>query len=170
MQALEHAGEDLDDWIIVYATDHGDMLGEHGIWEKTRFFEASARVPLIIRWPKGFEGGRVIDKNVNLIDLFATLCDLAGLEIPDGLDSRSLAPFLRGEDTDWDNETISHMAGNQLMIKRDDLKYQWYGSEIPEVLFDLSRDPKENENFIADPQYADELDYFRKRRTQLGYE
>lgn len=170
MRALEHYGENLDEWIIVYTTDHGDMLGEHGIWEKTRFFEASARVPLIIRWPRGFEGGRVIDKNVNLVDLFATLCDLADIPTPEGLDSRSLAPFLQGEDANWDNETISHMHPGQLMIKGDSLKYQWYGADIPEVLFDLERDPKERENFINDPAYADKLEYFQKRRLKLGYE
>ncbi|MFW5803447.1 MAG: sulfatase-like hydrolase/transferase, partial [Verrucomicrobiota bacterium] len=118
LQRLEDLGENLDDWIIVYTSDHGEMLGQHGIWEKTRFYEASARVPLIIRWPAGFDGGRVVDENVNLCDLYATLCDLAGLEIPPGLDSRSLAPLLRGETTDWNNETISQMGKNHVMIKR----------------------------------------------------
>ena len=73
------------------------MLGEHGIWEKQKFFEASARVPLIMRWPSGFAGGREISENVNLCDLFATLCDLADIPTPSGLDSRSLAGLLRGD-------------------------------------------------------------------------
>ena len=73
LEALTHVGENLDDWIIVYTSDHGEMLGEHGIWEKQKFFEASVRVPLIIRYPERFEA-KVIDQNVNLCDLFATLC------------------------------------------------------------------------------------------------
>jgi len=97
LRELENVGQDLDDWIIVYTSDHGEMLGEHGIWEKTSFFEGSVRVPLIIRWPKRF-APRVVDENVNLCDLFATLCDLADVPLPDtnetvlgnGLNSRSL--------------------------------------------------------------------------------
>jgi choline-sulfatase len=56
LEKLEALGQNLDDWIIVYTSDHGEMLGQHGIWEKTRFYEASVRVPLIIRWPRSFEG------------------------------------------------------------------------------------------------------------------
>lgn len=169
LDALKNVGQDLDDWIIVYASDHGEMLGEHGIWEKQKFFEASVKVPLVIRWPKGFKGNRVINKNVNLCDLFATLCDLAEIETPDGLDSRSLVPMLKGEDDDWDNETVSQFRATNLMIKQDELKYQYYGEDIGEVLFDLSRDPKENENFINDPKYNDFLKKMRKRKVELGF-
>lgn len=169
LAALEIVGQNLDDWIVIYTSDHGEMLGQHGIWEKQKFFEASARVPLIIRWPSGFAGGRVIDENVNLCDLFATLCDLAELPTPAGLDSRSLAPLLRSEKADWDNETISQFGGRNLMIKRDALKYQSYGQEMPEVLFDLARDPSERENFIDDPRYSEDLTTFRARRQALGF-
>jgi choline-sulfatase len=169
---LESLGEDLDEWIIVYTTDHGEMLGEQGIWEKTRFYEGSVRVPLIIRWPKGFKGGRVIDENVNLCDLFATLCDLAGLDIPAGLDSRSLVPLLKGQSFPWQNETVSQIgrAGStHVMIKQDALKYQYYGEKIPEVLFDLESDPSENENVAAHTQYSDVMMNFRKRLSELGH-
>ncbi|WP_269540715.1 sulfatase-like hydrolase/transferase [Cerasicoccus fimbriatus] len=165
---LELLGEDLDDWIIVYTSDHGEMLGEHGIWEKARFYEASARVPLIIRWPKGFEGGRVVNENVNLCDLFATLCDLSGLEIPSGLDSRSLAPLLRGESVDWCNESVSQIGPSHVMIKQDALKYQYYGEDVPEVLFDLEADPGELKNFANDPAYASAMARFRQRLGELG--
>jgi choline-sulfatase len=178
IEALRNAGEDLDEWIIVYTSDHGDMLGEHGIWEKTQFFEAAARVPLIVRWPERFDPGRV-ERNVNLCDLYATLCDLAGIGLPDdeetvngaGLDSRSLVPLLEGNTAAWDathaNETVSQLDG-QLMIKQDDLKYCWY-PDAPEVLFDLAVDPGETENRIDDPEYADAVAAFRERRRELGY-
>ncbi|MBT3289690.1 MAG: sulfatase-like hydrolase/transferase [Victivallales bacterium] len=166
---LKELGENLDEWIIVYTTDHGEMLGQHGIWEKTRFYDGSARVPLIIRWPKGFPGGRVVNENVNLCDLYATLCDLAGLEIPDGLDSRSLAPLLRGESCEWSNESVSQMNRNHVMIKQDDLKYQWYGESVPEVLFDLSADPGETEDRAASPAYTEAMQAFRARLAQLGH-
>jgi choline-sulfatase len=169
LSRLEELGEDLDEWIIVYTTDHGEMLGQHGIWEKTRFYEGSVRVPLIIRWPKGFAGGRVVDENVNLCDLYATLCELAGLEIPGGLDSRSLVPLLRGEACDWRNESVSQMGSNHVMIKQDSLKYQWYGASVPEVLFDLARDPQETENLATSPEYADAMAAFRTRLSELGH-
>jgi choline-sulfatase len=169
MKALEAAGQDLDEWIILYCSDHGEMLGEHGVWEKQKFFEGSVRVPLIIRWPKGFQGGRVVEENVSLCDLYATLCDLAGLEIRDGLDSRSLAPLLRGDAVGWDNEVVSQFLGTNFMIKRDAFKYQWYGDDRPEVLFDLERDPGETRNWIDAPEYAEAVAAFRARMAALGH-
>ncbi len=168
MSALEQAGQNLDDWIIVYTSDHGEMLGQHSIWEKKSFYEASARVPLIIRWPKGFEGGRVVEENVNLCDLYATLCDLAEIPVPDGLDSRSLAPLLRGETVEWQNESVSQLYGKYVMIKRDALKYCYF-DEHPEVLFDLENDPGEMNNVIDDPAYADAVAALRVRRGELGF-
>lgn len=168
LNALREVGQNLDDWIIIYTTDHGEMLGEHGVWEKQKFFEASARVPLIIRWPEKF-APRVVEENVNLCDLFATLCDLAEIPVPDGLDSRSLVPLMRGETADWENETVSQYRGRNLMIKRDNLKYQYYGEEMPEVLFDLANNPAETHNFLNEPNYADAVREFRARRDSLGF-
>jgi len=165
---LEALGEDLDDWIVIYTSDHGEMLGEHGIWEKTRFYEGSVRVPLIIRWPRQFPS-RVVDHNVNLCDIFATLCDLAGLEIPDNLDSRSLVPLLKGATSAWNNESVSQFGTSHVMIKRDDLKYQYYGDDIPEVLFDLKADPGETANLAESPDYAKAVRAFRSRLAELGH-
>ncbi len=169
LDRLRQVGQNLDDWIIIYTSDHGEMLGQHGIWEKQKFYEASARVPLIIRWPRGFGEGKQLEENVNLCDLFATICDLCDISTPDGLDSRSLGPLLRGASSDWDNETVSQFGRTNLMIKRDALKYQYYGSEMPEVLFDLERDPDELVNFIDDPTYASALSDLRRRRAELGH-
>lgn len=177
LRALEQVGQNLDDWIIIYTSDHGEMLGEHGIWEKQKFYEASVRVPLIIRLPKAFgsypdeekeekrDEGTVVQENVNLCDLFATLCDLCKIPTPPGLDSRSLVPLLRGETTRWDNESISqftHRGGTNVMIKRDHLKYQYY-PDMPDILFDLARDPDEMDNVIDDDEYAEAITQFRQR-------
>jgi choline-sulfatase len=169
LDALRHAGQDLDDWIILYTSDHGEMLGEHGIWEKQKFFEASVRVPLIVRWPKGFPGGRIVEENVSQCDLFATLCDLAGIPVPPGLDSRSLAPLLKGEAAGWDNEAVSQFGRTNVMIKRDHLKYQYYGPEMPKVLFDLERNPEETVNYVGHPEYARQVAAFRQRLAELGH-
>jgi len=180
LAALEHVGQNLDDWIIIYTSDHGEMLGEHALWEKTKFFDGSVKVPLILRLPGG-NGGRVVEENVNLCDLFATICELTNVPAVDGLDSRSLVPLLNGDSSSWDNETVSHYGGTHLgheerfdryenlMIKRDHLKYQYYGSGMPEVLFDLLEDPGETVNYLDDPRYAVSLAEFRRRRAELGY-
>jgi choline-sulfatase len=169
LERLESVGENLDDWIIVFTADHGEMLGQHGIWAKQRFYEGSVRVPLIVRWPRRFGGGRVVDANVSLCDLFATLCDLAGIVIPDGLDSRSLAPLMAGNMDSWSNEAIAQLNRDQLMIKQDSLKYQYYGENVPEVLFDLARDPGEESNLAEEPAYASAMRHFRQRRATLGH-
>lgn len=175
LQSLRDVGEDLDDWIIVYLSDHGDQLGEHGVWEKQKFFEGSVRVPFIIRAPRFLPQGTRISENVSLCDLFATLCDLSGIDTPEGLDSRSLVPLVRGEAPDWSNEVFSFFLQQGFtngMIKKNHLKYQWYAHEesgpMPEVLFDLERDPLERANLIGDPVYADAITGLRKTRADLG--
>lgn len=168
LDALERAGQDIDDWVVVYTSDHGEMLGQHGVWEKQKFFEGSVRVPLFVRWPRRFGPGR-LTQNVNLCDLFATLGELAGVPVPDGLDSRSLVPLLTGDDTSWDNESISQFGGENLMIKRDDLKYSSYAADGSEVLFDLAADPGETTDVAADPAYSDAMSAFRSRGRELGF-
>ncbi|MGL1890063.1 MAG: sulfatase-like hydrolase/transferase [Spirochaetaceae bacterium] len=168
METIEHVGENLDDWIIILTTDHGEMLGEHSIWEKARFFEGSVKVPLIISWPKNFSK-RVVNENVNLCDLYATICDLCEIPIPEGLDSRSLVPLMNGNNKDWNNESISTMNNKHLMIKRDNLKYQFYGEDGEEVLFDLHNDPDELINYISDKNYIKYVKQFRQRRAELGF-
>ncbi|MYC64589.1 MAG: sulfatase-like hydrolase/transferase [Caldilineaceae bacterium SB0661_bin_34] len=170
LDALEAAGQDLDEWIIIYTSDHGEMLGQHGIWEKQKFFEASVGVPLFIRWPVGFGSeGHTVTENVNLCDLFATLCDFTGVPTPDGLDSRSLVPLCQGDTTNWSGESVSQFGGRNLMIKQGDLKYQYYGPDMPEVLFDLGKDPQERVNLIEDPEYTDACQRFRYRCGELGF-
>lgn len=172
IEALQHVGQNLDDWIVVYTSDHGEMLGQHGVWEKQKFYQASAGVPLVIRTPTTMQHPGSCDANVNTCDLFATLCDLAGLPIPAGLDSRSLVRFLDADHEPaepWVNESISQFDTDQLMIKCDALKYQYYGEDLPEVLFDLAVDPEESVDVIDDPGYADAVAAFRRRAAELGY-
>ncbi len=170
LDALRHVGQDLDDWIIVYTSDHGEMLGEHGIWEKQKFYEGSVRVPLIIRSPARIPSGRCVQQNVNLCDLFATMCDLADIPVPPNLDSRSLVQLLHGESDGWDDETVSQFGRHNVMIKRGNLKYQSYGDDFPEVLFDLSRDPTEAVDYADHEDYQECMAHFRIRSAELGYE
>ncbi len=166
LQALRDAGQDLDDWIILYTSDHGDMMGQNQLWWKLKFYEGSVRVPLLVRAPHIAAGGRVIRQNVSHCDLFATLCDLAGVPVPNGLDSRSLVPLLRGEDAAWDNVAFSQVGRGRLMVKRDDLKYCYFDDDGSEFLFDLAGDPQERRNIVADPAHQAVLAAFRRDRDQ----
>ncbi len=172
LETIELVGQDLDDWIVIFASDHGEMLGEHGVWMKQKFYEASVRVPFFIRFPKAFSAKRIME-NVNLCDIFATLCELADLPIPEGLDSRSLVPLLAGDRQIWQqkyqNQTISQYEGGCLMIKKDWLKYQYYGADLPEVLFDLQKDPQEKRDFSEEADYKEIMEQFRAERLCLGF-
>ncbi len=94
---LEAVGQ-LDDTIVVFHSDHGEMLGDHGLLYKgCRFFEGLVHVPLVVRWPERFRAGLVSDALVELVDLAPTLLDAAGLEVPGYMQGRSLVPLLAGE-------------------------------------------------------------------------
>jgi len=98
----------LDDFVVVFLSDHGEMLGEKGLWEKQQYFDASVRVPFFISRPQKFnQGSAIIQENVSLVDLFPTLCELAQVPIPNGLDGRSLVPLMEGRADDWPNEVYS---------------------------------------------------------------
>lgn len=170
LQALENAGEDLDEWVIVYASDHGEMLGQHGLWEKLQFFEASARVPLVVRWPARFKSSLRVHDNVNLCDLFPTFCELAGAEIPTDIDGRSLLSLCKGERRDGPNRTLSflHKDGTAgVMIKEDNLKFLYFGEDIPPVLFNLEHDSLEKENLSADEAWAQKVFTLTEEASQL---
>lgn len=168
VDALEDAGQDLDDWIVVYMSDHGEMLGDHGVWEKQKFFEESVRVPFFIRSPRDFPP-RHVKANVNLVDLFATLCELTDVEAPDGLDSRSLVDLMDGNRDGWSDESISQFGGTNLMIKQGALKYSCYSGHGAEVLFDLDCDPGELRNVVSEPAYEAAVTGFRSRSLEIGF-
>lgn len=106
LDALEERGA-LDNTIVVFQSDHGDLLGDHGlVFKGARFFDGVVRVPLIVRWPKAFPGGRSIAALAELIDVAPTLLDSAGLEIPEAMQGRSLLPVLRGQTEDTGKRAV----------------------------------------------------------------
>lgn len=97
MDALEDSGQ-ADNTVIIFTSDHGEMLGDHGLLQKgCRFYEGLVRVPLIVSWPGHFQQNRQSNGLVELLDLSATLLDIAAVEVPDYHQGRSLLPVLRGE-------------------------------------------------------------------------
>jgi choline-sulfatase len=154
LQALEEAGHDLDEWAIVFTADHGEMLGQHGLWEKRKFYDASVKVPLFVRAP-GVAPGRS-GQICNLVDLFPTFTALAGLPTPDDLSGESLLASDRG------NTTFSQYNGEQYLVRDGSWKYLRFPA-ADEVLFDLATDPAELVNRAADPACAGILSEMRAK-------
>jgi len=154
IRALEEAGHDLDEWAIIFTGDHGEMLGQHGLWEKRKFYDASVKIPLFVRAP-GVAAGKSA-QICNLVDIFPTLTDLAGLPTPTGLAGESLFASDRGE------TTFSQYNGEQYMLRKGSWKYlRFSGTE--EVLFDLASDPGELTNRAGDPACAHTLSNLRMK-------
>ena len=147
-----------EDTIVILTSDHGEMLGERGLWYKMSFFEGASRVPLVVASPGRFEPRRVA-ASVSLVDLMPTLIDLAGgnAQSPGiGVDGRSLAPHLRGAGG-HDEAIGEYLAEGAIapivMIRRG--AYKFIHSPVdPDQLFDLNRDPRERDNLADDPSCA----------------
>ena len=152
--------------IVVFVSDHGDMLGDRGLWFKMSFFEGASRVPLMISAP-GLAPQR-IDTPVSTIDVTPTLCDLAGVSMADVLpwtDGESLVPLAKG--TPRTSPVLIEYAAEgswaPLVCMIDAWKKYTECALDPEQLFDLAADPGERVNLAADPGHADLLASFRAR-------
>ncbi|PYH46936.1 putative choline sulfatase [Aspergillus saccharolyticus JOP 1030-1] len=153
LKVLDNCGL-RDDTIVVFTGDHGDMLGERGLWYKMTWYEGSARVPMIVHAPKRFAAKRV-SENVSTMDLLPTFADLVGASLVPGLplDGVSLLPYLTGEDgVKTDTVLGEYMAeGTQsptVMIRRGRWKFV-YSLIDPPMLFDVVADPQERVNLVA---------------------
>ncbi len=168
VSALEAVGQNIDDWIVVYTTDHGEMLGEHGVMEKQKFYEGSVRIPFFIRYPQKYQGKRV-SQNVSNIDVFSTLLEMCDIPCEKKVDSRSLVPLMNGDTSNWQNEVIAQFGGENIMFKRDNVKYQYYLASDTQVLFDLEKDPQENINYINDEEYMEFINYCKAEKIKMGF-
>ena len=158
VQALKDIGE-YDNTILIVTADHGDMLGERGLWYKMNFFEHSARVPLVMAGPGVATG--IAPNAVSLVDLLPTFIDIGGGDasmLGEPIDGRSLMPLARGEEDPVDEaigEYCAEMTAHPVfMIRRGALKYIHCDSD-PAQLYDLSKDPAERINLASDPAYSD---------------
>nr|WP_322938926.1 choline-sulfatase [Pseudomonas sp. s4] len=148
LKTLEECGL-ADDTLIVFSGDHGDMLGERGLWYKMHWFEMSARVPLLVHAPKRFAAHRV-SQSVSTLDLLPTLVELAGGQVEQGLEleGHSLLPHLQGKGG-HDEVLGEYMAEGTLsplmMIRRGPWKFV-YSEQDPLLLFNLDSDPQELHN------------------------
>lgn len=155
LRTLEECGL-AEDTLIVFSGDHGDMLGERGLWYKMHWFEMSARVPLLVHAPQRFAARRV-SQSVSTLDLLPTLVELAGGQVEQGLEleGHSLLPHLQGKGG-HDEVLGEYMAEGTvsplMMIRRGPWKFV-YSEQDPLLLFNLDNDPLERQNLAESSEH-----------------
>lgn len=160
LSALEAAGL-ADDTIVIFTADHGEMLGERGMWFKMCLFEGSVRVPLIIAgsgWPEGVARA----KNTSLMDLAPTILAMAGgATQKTAFEGRDLLTLAHGTATDWPEDVLAEYTAEGcdepwLMLRRGTRKVIWSANHGAQM-FDLAKDPHEANDLAALPEHAEEV-------------
>ena len=146
LDALERRNM-IENTYIIFTSDHGEMLGDHGLFQKQLAYEPSMHIPLIVSGP-GIEGGLVSDALVDMFDLNPTICALAGVAPAPNLDARSFDPILFGTRREHRREIVSVLKEFRC-LRKDSHKFVDNGHDIDE-LYDLRNDPEEGHNIAAD--------------------
>lgn len=152
LDAIEASGHGKDTYVI-FTSDQGLAVGMHGLMGKQNLYDHSVRVPLIINGPDIKKDYRVNDM-VYMQSIFPTTCELAGLDIPETVDYKSLIPLLKGKQNRGEKYIFGYFRHIHRMIRSDRYKLIVYPVARKLQLFDLKKDPYETSNLIADPKYA----------------
>ncbi len=163
--------------LIVYLSDQGMYLGEHGWFDKRWMYEESLRFPLLLKFPKTISPGQIRQEMIMNVDIAPTLLNFAGVEIPEEMQGESLRPLLEGERTkDWRKEVYYHYYEYPIMTHvnphygiRDD-RYKlirFYGDVDGWEFYDLLEDPTEQLNAYGKTRYTHEVDRLKKRLRTL---
>ena len=151
----------IDNTVIIFTADHGDMLGERGMWYKFNPFEWSIRVPLLISGP-GMQQDTKEASLVSLVDLMPTFLDLASggkpPDLVDPIEGHSLEPLLRGDVSGWVDDVMVEFTAEgtfapALILRSGNYKFVYCETD-PGMLYDLIADPHEQKNLCADPSFA----------------
>jgi arylsulfatase A-like enzyme len=158
MKVLEQTGQ-ADNTIVIFMSDHGEMLGDHGIYLKgPYFYDCAIRVPLIIRWPGKYKAGLKSDALVEMVDLAPTLMEAAGVPVPSGVQGRSLTPVLTGKSARHRDSIYSEHFDSSFLydpppmaacVRTESHKLSYYHGLSTGELYDLRKDPGEFENLWA---------------------
>lgn len=160
-QTLEDLGI-ADNTIIIFTSDHGDSLNDHGHSQKWNMFEHSVRVPAIVHDPRSNRGGAQVSDLTALFDFGPTILELAGVTPPVWMEAQSLVPYLKGETVSDRGPVFSELADDMVqehcefvtMIRDGSWKLVYYLGCEDGQLFDLAKDPNETENLWCDPKHA----------------
>ena len=157
--------------IVVFTSDHGEMLGDHQWLRKRTPYEPSARVPLLLNFPEEMEvrQERVIDRPVELMEIMPTLLEAVGLPVPDTVDGASLMPLLRDREEGWrefihgECAIVPTTGGGMQYLTDGRRKYIWWPGRGVEQYFNLEEDPDELVDLASDPRCAEEVAAWRDR-------
>ncbi|MCZ8516048.1 arylsulfatase [Paenibacillus filicis] len=162
--------QQLENTLIIFTSDHGDMLGDHNLWRKTYAYEGSAHIPMIVRLPEslGKPSYKRIDAPVLLQDIMPTILEATGTEIPETVDGISMLGLIRGEQTERSyihGEHCTCYSEEQEMQYLTDgrMKYIWLPRVGIEQLFDLTEGRDETINLAKKKEYSHELQKWRAR-------
>ena len=143
-----------DNTLIIYSSDHGDQMGEHGLWMKRTFYEGSVKVPAILSWPSALPEGVRCDRVLSSLDLNATMLEALGAPALPNARGRSVLELLRHGDMEWEDLVFSEYCTYEdclhRMIRRDEWKLNYYHGQEPQ-LFNLADDPDELLDRAQDP-------------------
>jgi len=175
LAALEKRGW-LEDTLVLFTADHGDMTGDHHLWRKTYAYEASARIPMLLRWGGNLldaRRGRVLRQPVELRDVLPTFLDAAGVKTdPSRFDGRSLLDLVRGKTEGWRQwidfeHDVCYARENHWNALTDGRwKYIYHAMDGEQQLFDLENDPGELNDLASDPAHAATLRLWRGRLVE----
>lgn len=170
-----HQPKALANTWFIFASDHGDMVGDHHLWRKTYAYEGSARIPFIVVPPKGQAPARpVADEVTELRDLMPTMLDIAQAPCPGTVDGASVVPLMSGTSTKvkWrdyihgEHSTCYSHEQEMQYVTDGRQKFIWLPRISVEQFFDLESDPGECRNLIADPKWKDAVQMWRSRLAQ----
>lgn len=162
--------------IVVYTSDQGFYLGEHGWFDKRFMYEESFRTPLLVRYPEEVKPGTVVDKLVQNLDFAPTFLDYAGIEIPSDMQGDSFRKLMTGEETAWRDAIYYtyyeypgyHQVKRHYGVRTDRYKLIHFYYDIDEwELYDLEKDPKEMRSVYDDPAYAEVREMMHKRLADI---
>ena len=166
MRTLRETGLEKNT-IVIFTGDHGEMLGERGLWFKMNFFEGGARVPLVVSAPGRYAPARVA-ASVSLVDILPTLVEIAGGAPKAGIDGRSLAPHLAGaggHDEVFGEYLAEGAIAPIVMIRRGQWKFI-HSPADPDQLYDLATDPSERRNLAGAAAERERVDNFREETAR----
>jgi len=153
-----------DNTVIIYTSDQGFYLGEHGWFDKRFMYDESFKTPLLIKWPHKITPGTTEDEMVQNLDFAQTFLEMAGVTAPNDMQGKSLVPLLRGKKEQWDRDAVyyhyyeypaEHAVKRHYGIATKEYKIIHFYHDVNEwELYDRKKDPQELNNVFNDPKYA----------------